>query len=242
MRLIKISESSVLTHYDEHSHSHFEISLVLCGTMSIKIDDKIYNVTEGDVVIIPPGITHQGVLGIGYVDTYIHCNDLDLYNHFIINDYDGSIKSLFMIQQKVVSEKESNYKNISEKILESIYEFIKKYIKTSFKYDFVVDIKNKIYENISNSNFSISQEIKNIGFNTDYFRRCFREEMGCTPLEYIIRLRIERAKNLLTQNSFESVEKVAYLCGFSDSFYFSKIFKKNTGISPRDYRKQSYDK
>ena len=145
-----------------------------------------------------------------------------------------------MILKKTVSEKETNYINISERLLDTICEYIKKYLKVNIKYDFVVNIKNKIYDNLSNCEFSISNEIKKIGFNTDYFRRCFREELGCTPLEYITKLRIEKAKNLLTQRTFESVEKVSYLCGFADSFYFSKIFKRMTGLSPRDYRKTYY--
>ena len=241
MRLIQISESQILTQYKKHSHSDFEITLVIQGNMNVKINNEVVTVNEGDVIIIPPECEHEGMAGSNYMDIFIHANDLDFYNINIIHDYDGSIKCLFDILKKVDSEKESNYVNISEKIFETICEFLKKYLKTNFKYDFVVNIKNKIYDNISNASFSISQEVKKIGFNTDYFRRCFREELGCTPIEYITNLRIERAKNLLTQKSFESVEKVAYLCGFSDSFYFSKIFKKNTSLSPRDYRKLYYN-
>ena len=63
------------------------------------------------------------------------------------------------------------------------------------------------------------------------------EEMGKTPVAYITELRMERAKNLLSQEPPLTVEQIAELCGFSDSFYFSKTFKKHTGLSPLGYRK-----
>ena len=103
--------------------------------------------------------------------------------------------------------------------------------------DFCCD-KNLIYENIGSADFNITEEIQSLGFNVDYFRRCFKEDLGCTPHEYLTGLRMDKAKKLLTQRSFKSVENVSSLCGFSDSFYFSKSFKQHTGYSPREYKKR----
>ena len=54
--------------------------------------------------------------------------------------------------------------------------------------------------------------------------------------KYLNQLRIKHAYDLISQN-MTSVSEIAYNCGFSDSLYFSKVFKKITGISPTEYIK-----
>ena len=63
------------------------------------------------------------------------------------------------------------------------------------------------------------------------FRDLFRRQFGMTPNRYITFKRIEYAKALLSAGGI-SVTEVSELCGFSDVYYFSKVFKKMTGISP----------
>ena len=138
-----------------------------------------------------------------------------------------------------MTEKEKNYEAIADTIAEAICEYIKKYQDTKFKYNFTVNFKNILYDNIANLDFSISQEIKKIGFNSDYFRRCFKEDFGKTPLEYLTDLRNDLAKKLLKQMSFQGIENIALQCGYKDIYYFSKAFKKHTGIFPSAYRKKN---
>lgn len=107
-----------------------------------------------------------------------------------------------------------------------------------YKHPFTVELQNKLYENIPNPDFSISDEILAMGFNLDYFRRCFKEDFNMTPHEYLTNMRIDLAKKTLRTDALLSIETIAYMAGFNDSFYFSKIFKKYTGLTPRDYRKK----
>ena len=60
-----------------------------------------------------------------------------------------------------------------------------------------------------------------------------------TPIviEYLTNVRIENAKRLLRETEMKGYD-IAYECGFSDPHYFSYIFKKNTGLSPRDYKQE----
>ncbi len=64
----------------------------------------------------------------------------------------------------------------------------------------------------------------------------FKEATGQTPIDYLIRLRIQRAAELLRHGS-ASITEVAYSVGFEDSNYFSRQFRKTMGRSPRDYRR-----
>ena len=67
--------------------------------------------------------------------------------------------------------------------------------------------------------------------------RMFKKTFNMSPLNYIISVRISRAQEMLS-NSKLNISEIARETGFSDSNYFSRTFKKNTGISPRLYQKQ----
>ncbi len=64
--------------------------------------------------------------------------------------------------------------------------------------------------------------------NPDYFRKLFKKEMGVSPLKYLTQIRISHAKRLLRlkQRSDMSIQEIAWLSGFQDSLYFSRVFKK----------------
>ncbi|MEE0969745.1 MAG: AraC family transcriptional regulator [Clostridia bacterium] len=66
------------------------------------------------------------------------------------------------------------------------------------------------------------------------FSHIFKASTGVTPLEYITKIRIDKAKELLSNYSF-TVNEVAEKTGFSDQNYFSRIFKKHTGMPPKKY-------
>lgn len=68
-----------------------------------------------------------------------------------------------------------------------------------------------------------------------YLCRLFKRETGQTFIEYLTNMRIQKSKKLLTQSNLK-VYEIAYLTGFSDMNYFSKIFKKVTGTSPTNFR------
>ncbi len=57
-----------------------------------------------------------------------------------------------------------------------------------------------------------------------------------SPSDYLNRLRIERAKALLLENMFLTVREIAEITGYADQLYFSKVFKKETGMTPSDFR------
>lgn len=66
------------------------------------------------------------------------------------------------------------------------------------------------------------------------FREIFKKTMQTTPKSYSIERRLQKAKELLETGRYK-VNEVAYMCGYDDVFYFSKLFKKKEGISPKNY-------
>ncbi len=63
----------------------------------------------------------------------------------------------------------------------------------------------------------------------------FTKEMGISPINYLINKRIDESKNLLSTTNY-SIRDISSIVGFSNSSYFSQMFKKITGISPKDFR------
>lgn len=70
-----------------------------------------------------------------------------------------------------------------------------------------------------------------------YLIRYFRQTIGITPLQYVIRKKIQHAQNLLLGSEM-SVAEVAEAVGFDDSSYFIRLFRKNLGLTPLEYRKR----
>jgi YesN/AraC family two-component response regulator len=80
------------------------------------------------------------------------------------------------------------------------------------------------------------QEIADtIGVSKDYLGRIFQQEMGLSPWEYLIRYRVLRAKELLRMTD-DTIAQVAARVGFDTATYFSHIFRREVGCSPRAFR------
>jgi AraC-like DNA-binding protein len=76
------------------------------------------------------------------------------------------------------------------------------------------------------------------GLHPTYFSNLFTQYMGIPPIQYIQRMRIEKAQVLLL-SSHENLDTIAHSAGFEDTFYFSRVFKKLVGVSPGRYRRQN---
>jgi DNA-binding response OmpR family regulator len=74
-----------------------------------------------------------------------------------------------------------------------------------------------------------------LGMSGDYLTYCFRKEVGMTPIAYLNRYRINQAKVLLAESD-KNITEIAMSVGFSDSGYFSRVFRRQVGVSPDAYR------
>lgn len=82
---------------------------------------------------------------------------------------------------------------------------------------------------------SLSTVAGYLGISGSYLSTLFHQETGCGFNDFVNRIRIERASCYLEQNYLKNYE-IAYKVGFKDEKYFSKVFKKIKGISPKEYR------
>ena len=70
-----------------------------------------------------------------------------------------------------------------------------------------------------------------------WFIRSFKRYTGVTPLQYITTIRINKAKELLKDSGY-SIQEIGSLVGYDNQLYFSRMFKKQTGCSPSQYREK----
>lgn len=93
-----------------------------------------------------------------------------------------------------------------------------------------------IHENFTDNSLNVNDLAKMCNMSDTYFRRLFVENFSLTPIDYIKNLRVNYAKELL-QSGYYTVQEVSEKCGFNTVHYFSSFIKKETGKTPRDFKK-----
>lgn len=84
-------------------------------------------------------------------------------------------------------------------------------------------------------NLTLKDTAEFVGISGGYLSTLFTQNLQCGFVDYLNKIRIERACSYLEQNYFKTYE-IAYKVGFRDEKYFSKVFKKIQGVSPKEYR------
>ncbi len=250
----------------EHSHTTFEISLILEGKISYQINGCELTLSPGDVVIIPPGLKHLWVsreehtVVFGYM-CFISCkgmqprrqrnlllNALENHNYHIhkFSQYDNCIKNmieLFSLKSVFMKEEVRNlqmlsYIHLFKMLLPKWKDSEKPVNNFSGASDNEKFIEQVRYYIHDNISRSItlSELNKHFGLSKDYINRLFKKEKGVTIGQYITELRIGNAIERLITTN-HSIKTIAIKTGFVDLNYFCYIFKKHTGKTPGEYRR-----
>jgi two-component system response regulator YesN len=114
---------------------------------------------------------------------------------------------------------------------------------TRKKNHLVQRILHKVSENLGNEQMNLKWLSENMVFaNVDYLGKVFKKEMGIGFNQYLVQMRMEKAKQMLEEPGENMIYNIAMAVGFGhNSQYFSQVFKKYMGISPSDYRKNYLD-
>lgn len=102
---------------------------------------------------------------------------------------------------------------------------------------FLSAISDFLYDHISDYNFKIEDLLSELGMSRSKFYRKLKNLTKLSPNDYIRKLRLDYASQILIKADF-SISEVAYKVGFSDVKYFTKIFKKEFLITPSEYREK----
>lgn len=241
-----------------HSHDHYELYFLLDGERDFFVDNKMFVVSKNTLVIVPPFVMHK-TEGGPYKRININVSPTlltDSQNDFLMKTSDKIALRLsdeyLPLIVKLLDEGEkfpinSKFKTESlVAITQTIIAFLRllepvsvEVASTTFSPTNVSPEVLKIIYYI-NQNFTKQITLKDL---CDEFFLCkvslckkFKDVMHCSIMEYILQLRLNKAKSLL-QEGKKSIEEIANLCGFSSANYFGLIFKKAVGLSPLNYKK-----
>ncbi|MGN0335502.1 MAG: response regulator [Lachnospiraceae bacterium] len=104
----------------------------------------------------------------------------------------------------------------------------------SKKNSLIYEAEKYIEENYQNS-ISVSEVSRNVGVSLSYLSRIYKESTGNTLINFINHKKVEKAKEYLSSTDMKIYE-IAEMLGFENTTYFSYFFKKNTGLSPKEYK------
>ncbi|NUU59348.1 AraC family transcriptional regulator [Paenibacillus agri] len=113
-----------------------------------------------------------------------------------------------------------------------------KQLKENKFYRKVEEIMQYIQQNYNDNNLSVEVLAERAGYTPNYLSKIFKEVTGINSSEYIRKVRIDKAKELLRSDEYR-VSDVAELCGYTNSSHFYSAFKKQVGLTPSAYRELS---
>ena len=157
----------------------------------------------------------------------------------LVEKLGGDIKELKpeILQRKFIDDAVGDEKDFRSKV-EQVLSFAMEYrdSKMTGKYgDVILKAKRYIEEHYADQNTTLTQVAEAVALSPNHFSTIFSQECKTTFIEYLTNVRLENAKRLMRETEMKGYD-IAYECGFSDPHYFSYIFKKNTGLSPREYK------
>lgn len=236
-----------------HYHSNkFELYYMTSGECSYFIDDKTYEVTAGDLVIIPEGAIHKTVYGKDeHSRMLIECSSV-----FMPVEVREAISNMSRLYRNPSLSREIflHFKRIEEEYTnpdEFSYEALLAHMRLLFytivrgadsatmphsKNQMVDEVVGYVKKNFS-SEISLSAMAKMHFVSSEHLSRTFKRETGFGFSEYLTIVRLRQAEYLLKNREDMSISEIAYTCGFNDSNYFSDKFKKAYGTSPLKYSK-----
>lgn len=263
--LIYISKSKFENdwHSTLHMHPFTEIFFITSGQGTFQIGDEIVSVKESDLILINPNCSHTersvsssnpleyivfaiNNLAIGTLPSNLTNDDTkDTLNTYkILNFNKKKSEILYNLNTLIreLEEKNLNYELACKSILTL---FLIQVMRNTSSDIFITENFEKInIECMKIKNYIDSHYSENITLdflsNLTYVNKfhlvhLFTKEMGISPINYLINKRIDESKNLLSTTNY-SIRDISSIVGFSNSSYFSQMFKKITGISPKDFR------
>lgn len=244
-----------------HWHEEVEWIYVHRGSVDIYIDSILYQVNQGQMMIIEPHLLHYMVASEDC--HYYTCVFHKLLLQFYLEDYtslqfinpyirnESQIKMPLYIEKTYIQENfldivyyyNQDPKNSQLKIKLLLLDIFNSFINQ----DLIIQNQQKkhnletieiVLHYIEEHYFEkiTSQFLAHlVNYNHQYFSRFFKENTGYTPIEYINHFRIDKACQLLIHPDY-SILDISMNCGFESCSYFIKKFKEYKTVSPRQYR------
>lgn len=223
----------------QHSHDSWEYVYCTAGGGVFHFPDSSLSYRKGDVVIIPPNIPHSNESAQGFNNIHINMESpiltlkepgviADDSNQFLLQAFNASFYH-FYSDRKERTALLSAYGNL-------ICYYLIAYQTDTPRPGVVDEIEHHIINHYADCDFKLEEYLASLPGSSDYQRKLFQKEFGVTPHQYLTNKRLQIAAETL-MNCSDKMADIAVMCGFRDPLYFSRMFKKKYGVSPREYGK-----
>lgn len=255
----KIERKSDAQTVNFHTHTGYQLILMLSGDVEFLIGDSKFRVTEPSVIVIgnlkPHKITtfsktySRYVVNLSSRETVGGIKNEKLLGIFFnssngfvipINDIKDEITTLFEMLKKE-HENEEKIGDSEGWLLRMILLSLYRISPQSFGSvdnnmgDLVRQVEKLLHENISEE-ITLDKIAKKLHVSKYYISHCFSEQVGYSIVQYRLLIKIAVARELLSTTD-KSISEICAEIGFSGMSNFSRYFKKETGLTPSEYRK-----
>lgn len=251
----RLYTKSKLPTYRPRGRIDFQLLYIASGQAHFFFDDKDTIVPAGHMVLYRPKEMQKYVYyGIDQTEVYwVHFTGSNVTNilkkYGITNDmrviYTGTSFEYARIFKQMISELQQCQNDYEEllsmllhQILISVHRQITKERKIKNEYlESEMELAAQYFNEHYNTAICIEDYAASRGMSISWFIRSFKQYTNTTPMQYIVSLRMTNAQMLL-ENTTYSVKEIGYIVGYDNPLYFSRIFHKQKGVSPKEYRKQ----
>ncbi len=218
---------------------YFEIEVCTDNGGITFIDGKEIKLQKNRVFVAKPGCVRYSILPLKTIFLRFECEgELEQIIRSIPNTFFAShIDAIIEILTEIILLTEEKVKNevlIGSNFLKLIDYLVRDSQFDSKEYHTMHKAKKFIEENFYKK-FLSTDVADYVGLSESHFRLLFKETYGISPHNYLLNVRVQKAKQMLWENNF-SMSEIAEKCGFGCQQYFNEIFKKQTGFSPKKYR------
>lgn len=265
------SKQKMLVESTYHDHDFTELTYILSGKGKYLVEGKVYDIEAGDVIICNPGVKHQNILVnpkeptveffagfTGFHFKNMPPNSIVLKDgSYVLHTTTESKQEIAKHCYEMIAENESaqigKYFMLKAHLMQILLLMIRDITEVeertqkgctfeSYNKSYAVKkIINYLNENYENK-ISLDQIAHNMYLSPVYISKIFKEETGESPINYLIKIRLEKAKDILLNSDGGSIKSIANSVGYEDVYHFSKLFKKYYGISPLYYKKIALEK
>ena len=225
------------------SRGHHGFIYTVKGAESYTFSDRALTAVPNSIIYLPKGSKYKITLdGEESVVIYI---DFELYSEVPESPFsikfedDKTISLLFSDAEKTWNKKSfdctASVKSIFYKICSHMIRKGESYM-TSEGYSKISESVKYLHTHCMENDFRVEKLYEIAKISSRYYEKLFYRKFGVTPKEYILKLKMESAKELLLSEK-TLIKDIALKLGYSDIYHFGKIFKKKTGYSPSQYRK-----
>ncbi len=232
--------------------SDYQLIYICEGQCAVTLDGLVHIAQPGDCILYRPGEVQDYLLAkkVQPCTYWIHFNGescrklfetLSLQNvHIIKTEQNREIEHLISRVCQYYNLEIPNWELICSGLMQSILALLS---NEAHKQDHHTEGQgaDKISELISrikmvpNLNITVSECAAFCNMSKPHFTRVFKQVTGMPPVQFMLKIRIDRAKELLDFTD-KPIAEIAEASGFSDQNYFARTFKKMTGMSPTQYR------